>query len=319
MKNRLAVATALAALAVMLLCPADALESAQYGLRLCAQVIVPSLLPFFVITTLLNSLGLPGFLGRRLTPVMSRLFGVSGAGAAAFILGVTGGYPLGAAAVADMRARGDITLPEAENLMGFCNNSGPAFIVGAAGIGVFASSGAGLLLYFSHVAAAAMTGVLLSKRVQTSPTAPPVHIRSVGLSSALPDAVKKSVVSVLTVCGFVVTFTVLVGLLDAVGIFTSLTGCIAAHTGLELHFVRAFLTGILELGSGIGAMQGLALNPYNLALCSFILSWGGISVQFQTMAVLADTDIKGVRHMAGRLISAVISAAITLLLSGLFF
>ena len=130
---------------------------------------------------------------------------------------------------------------------------------------------------------------------------------------------KKSVVSVLTVCGFVVTFTVLVGLLDAVGIFTSLTGCIAAHTGLELHFVRAFLTGILELGSGIGAMQGLALNPYNLALCSFILSWGGISVQFQTMAVLADTDIKGVRHMAGRLISAVISAAITLLLSGLFF
>jgi sporulation integral membrane protein YlbJ len=318
-RNLTAAAAAVCALTALLLCPDAALKSAKYGLTLCADVIVPSLLPFFVAAALLNELGLPRYLGRRLTPIMSRLFGVSGAGACAFILGITGGYPLGAAAIADMRSRGDIGREEAENLLGFCNNSGPAFIIGAAGVGVFSSSGAGVLLYFSHAAAALMTGILLSRRTFVSSAAGPVYAGSVGLSSALPDAVKRSVVSVINVCGFVVTFTVLCGLLDAFGTFSRLVGAVSAASGLELHFVRAFFTGLLELGSGIGVMRGLAVTPLNLALASFILGWGGVSVHFQTLAAISGTDIKGVRHLAGRLLSGCISAAITFLLAGAIY
>lgn len=317
MRNRIAVAAALCALAALLCCPGQALEASRYGLDLCARVIVPTLLPFFVLTVLLSELGLPKMLGRRLEKPMRALFGVSGTGAAAFLLGVTGGYPLGAAAVAEAREKGDVTREEAENLLGFCNNSGPAFIIGAAGVGVFGSSGAGLLLYFSHVTAAVMTGALLSRRGAVSNAPPRADARALGLASALPAAVKKSVVAVLNVCGFVVIFCILVGLLDAQGGFSLLTGVIAAHTGLELHYVRSLLTGLLELGSGIGAMQGLALTPLNLSLASFLLGWGGVSVHFQTMAVLAGTDVKGVRHLAGRLLSGCISAAVTLLLGGL--
>lgn len=93
----------------------------------------------------------------------------------------------------------------------------------------------------------------------------------------------------------------------------------AARLGLELHFVRAFFTGLMELGCGIGSMEGLAATPANLALASFILGWGGISVHFQTLAVISGTDIKGVRHFAGRLLSGCISAAITFLLAGALF
>lgn len=317
MRNRIAAAAALAALAAMICCPAQALSASRSGLDLCARVVVPTLLPFFIVTSLLGELGLPGHLGRRLAPVMRELFGVSGAGAAAFVLGVTGGYPLGAAAVADMRARGEIGREEAENLLAFCNNSGPAFIIGAAGIGVFGSSGAGLLLYFSHIAAALMTGALLCRRsADAPPRRQPVCAGAVGLASALPEAVKKSVTAVLSVCGFIVLFSVLIGVLDALGAFTALAGELAARGGLELHFARALLTGLLELGCGIGSMEGLAATPVNLALASFILGWGGVSVHFQTLAVLAGTDVKGARHFAGRLMSGCISAAITLLLSG---
>lgn len=316
MKNRVSVAAALGALAAMLCCPAQALNASRAGLDLCARVVVPSLLPFFILTSLLGELGLPGHLGRGLAPVMRRLFGVSGRGAAAFILGVTGGYPLGASAVADMRTRGEISLDEAEDLLTFCNNSGPAFIIGAAGIGVFGSSGAGLLLYFSHIAAAVMAGALLSRRSGRDFASPPVCSGTVGLSQALPEAVRRSVTACLSVCGFIVIFSVLTGLLDAVGVLSALTGAVAARLGLELHFVRAFFTGLMELGCGIGSMEGLAATPANLALASFILGWGGISVHFQTLAVISGTDIKGVRHFAGRLLSGCISAAITLLLAG---
>ena len=101
--NYIALAVTLSALGALLLCSQAALESARAGLALCAQMIVPSLLPFFILSSLLQQLGLPGILGRWLSPVTQKLFGIGGAGASALLLGVTGGYPLGADAVARLR------------------------------------------------------------------------------------------------------------------------------------------------------------------------------------------------------------------------
>lgn len=85
-------------------------------------------------------------------------------------------------------------------------------------------------------------------------------------------------------------------------------GTLSARLGLELHFARALCTGVLELGTGIGAMQGLTPTPGNLALAAFLIGWGGVSVHCQTAAVIAGTDIKSARHTAGRLLHGVISA-----------
>lgn len=306
---------ALAALLALIAGAPAAAESARAALALCAQMIAPSLLPFFVVSSLLRQVGLPGALGRLLAPVTARLFGVSGAGASAFLLGVTGGYPLGAATVAQLYREGSLTRDEAERALAFCNNSGPAFLVGAAGTGVFRSAGLGLLLYGVHVAAAVLVGMLYAPR-KPLPTPPRrAQIAVLGLGQALPAAVREAVGAVLTVCGFVVTFSVAVGLLDAAGILPAAAGALAARCGLELHFTRALLTGLLEIGAGLGAMQGLAATPENLALCAFLLGWGGLSVHCQTAATLAGTDLKGARHTAGRLLHGTLSALLVLLLA----
>ena len=138
------------------------------------------------------------------------------------------------------------------------------------------------------------------------------------ISAALPQAVRQAVSAALSVCGFVVCFTVLAGLLDAVGWFSLLAGRLSALTGAELHFSRALLTGILELGSGVGAMRGLSVSPANLSLAAGMLGWGGISVHFQTLSLLCDTEIKSALHFAGRLMSAIISAVLAYLISFLF-
>ena len=126
--------------------------------------------------------------------------------------------------------------------------------------------------------------------------------------SALPEAVRSAVRAVLTVSGFVVTFSVMTGVLDASGLLPALVGTSAARLGLELHFTRALCTGVLELGTGIGAMQGLMPTPGNLALAAFLIGWGGVSVHCQTAAVIAGTDIKSARHTVGRLLHGAISA-----------
>ena len=53
--NYIALAATLTALGALLLCSQAALESARAGLTLCAQMIVPSLLPFFIISSLLHA------------------------------------------------------------------------------------------------------------------------------------------------------------------------------------------------------------------------------------------------------------------------
>ena len=114
----------------------------------------------------------------------------------------------------------------------------------------------------------------------------------------------------LGVCGFVVCFAVFTGLLNANGFTDLLAGRLSELSGQALPWCRALLTGLFELGGGIGALRGLAPTPANLALAAGLMGWGGVSVQFQTLSLIADTDIKSAPHTAGRLLSAMFGYAL---------
>ncbi|MCL2081609.1 MAG: hypothetical protein FWH16_05890 [Oscillospiraceae bacterium] len=79
----------------LLFMPRLASQAARDGITLCLNIIVPSLFPFFVLSTLVVELGLARYLGRALENVMRPLFRLNGACAAAVVLGFIGGYPVG--------------------------------------------------------------------------------------------------------------------------------------------------------------------------------------------------------------------------------
>ena len=306
-KNRLAVFASLCALFVLIVASREVLESCRYGLRLCVDLIVPSLFPFFVVTGLLNRLGFPFWLGEKLSPLSQRLFRVSGAGVGALLAGLCGGYPMGAACVAELLRNSVIDRREAERLLLFCNNTGPAFFVGAVGSGVFHSPAIGLTLYGIHALSAVLIGILFRAEKAMEPSTLPVQRAIPSFSKAFPGAVQQAVTSVLSVCGYVVCFSVFTGLLDTSGFFNTLLDAISGFLHLEPSVLRAAVIGFLELGSGIGALRGLPPSALSLALAAGIVGWGGISVQFQSLAMLADLDIKSAPLFAGRLLSAVLS------------
>lgn len=297
---------------VLLLHADVGLQGARAGLTTCWQTILPSLLPYFILTGLLTRLGIPALLTRWLTPMMSRLFRVSGAGAGAFILGVSGGYPLGAVAVAELYRAGEVDESDGARLLAFCNNSGPAFILGAVGVGIFGDIRIGILLYLIHVFSALLTGLLLAKgRGTYTPRQIPPRIQMIPFSKALTDAVSAALVALVRICGFVVFFSVVTRILWTLDLIQ--VGSLILHQflGVEIQWLCALLAGILELGGGIATLSGMPVSPLNLALAAFILGWGGISVQCQTMAVVAGTPIKTALHWTGRILNGGFSAAIT--------
>ena len=98
-----------AAFAGLLFTPAAALAGARQGLEVCSTVIVPNLLPFLVLSGMLDGLGLPRRFGRLMGPLTRRLFALPGSVAVPFVLGLCGGYPMGASAAADLVRRGDLS------------------------------------------------------------------------------------------------------------------------------------------------------------------------------------------------------------------
>ena len=312
LRRYLPLGVGLAALAALVLCPEAAASSARAGLRLCAEMLAPSLLPFFVLSGLLRLMGLPGALGRIAEPVTARLFGLSGAGASAMLLGLTGGYPLGAAMVGSLTRDGQMDPDEAGRVLGFVNNSGPAFLIGAAGTGIFQDRILGVKLYLTHVLAAILLGVLLTPARARTPERERAAIRVLPLSEALPQAVREATDAMLTVCGFAVAFSVLTGLLDAAGWLSALAASLAQVFSTTPQFCRALLMGVMELGSGVGAMQGLPATKENAALAAFLIGFGGVSVHCQTAAVLAGTGVKRKKHFWARLLHGILAAAMML-------
>ena len=300
MKQTITAAAAGAVFLALAFSSGTVLEAARTALILCAETILPSLFPFFVLSVLISRLGLPRALGRRLGGAAGRLFGVSGAGITALPVGLLGGYPMGAACVAELLARGEIDEKEAGRLLLFCSNSGPAFLISAVGAGAFASARAGFLLYAAHVGAALLTGFLLRRPGGCRAAAEPAPAEP--FAAAFPAAVRQAVSAVLTVCGFVVCFSVLLGLLESWGLFSLL--------GIHTPERRALVSGFFEIGSAVGALRSLSASPAHLALAAGVLGWGGLSVHCQTAALFCDSELSLRRHALGRLCSALLSALI---------
>ena len=114
--------------------PKETFQASLEGLNLWFGVVLPALLPFFVMAELLIHLGVIQFLGVFLEPVMYPLFRIPGVGAFAVALGLASGYPLGAKLTADLRRERLITQIEAERLVSFANTAGPLFIAGAVAV-----------------------------------------------------------------------------------------------------------------------------------------------------------------------------------------
>lgn len=304
-------------LAGLVISPTEAATSAAISLRLCAGTIVPSLFPFMVVANMAVRLGLPSAAGKLLSPVSHKLFGISGAGLSAFILGLFGGYPLGAVTVSQLYSAKAVSRPEANRLLRFCNNCGPAFTISVTGAAVFGSAAAGYFIFGVHCVSAVLLAVLHRKK---SAEIPVCHAQyRLDTAAAFTESVRISAVNCLSVCGFVTFFGVAVGLLDVSGFLPQLCGKISATIGSELHFVRSAAAGLLELGNGVGSMAGLSMNAKNLALASFILGWGSLSVQAQAAAAINESGLSAKPHFFGKLEHGVLAAVLTLLAYPIFF
>ena len=110
--------------------------------------VLPALLPFFICANFLQNIGIMRYLKSGVFP---------------FVMSVLSGYPMGAKIIGDLRRRGEISLSEAKRLVSFCSTSGPAFMMGAVGVGMLGSAVGGAVIAAAHYIGAAVNGILYTR------------------------------------------------------------------------------------------------------------------------------------------------------------
>lgn len=293
-----------------LLCYSKAVSAAMtQALALCVQVLLPSLFPFFVLSSMVISTGVIQRLSTRLEKPFQWLFGLPGSFGAALLLGAAGGYPVGAKTIATLYQQGQCSRRDAEKALRFCNNAGPAFLISAVGASLLQDPHAGLKLYAVHVLSALIIGFIYRKNTDHVKyhciTAD--HMRNTATISLFLRAVTDAFSSFLNVSAFVLIFSVISTMLQQLPLIDSLH-CLPG--GGILWY--GLLAGFLELTSGVACLtQGGLPSSILLPALSFLCGWGGCSVQFQTINLLHDAGLSCRQYLKSKLLQGILAALIT--------
>ena len=293
----------LALFAAFLLCPAACAEGVRDGLSLAAGRALPALVPFFLASGLLVRTGFAEIFGRLLARPLARLYRLPPAAASAVLLGLTGGYPVGAATAAALLEQGALSREEAARVNLFCNCASPGFCIGLVGLGVFGSARTGAVLYGIHALSALLAGLLTARGGSPQPLPPngmpPARAPRESFAAAFCAAVQQAAATALTVTAFLTVFSILLRLL--------------APVLAPIPYGQA-LAGVIELTNGLDRLTALPLSRGGLVtLASFLLGFGGLAVHFQVRALAAPQDLPMAGFTAAKLLHGAIAALLTAL------
>ena len=131
-RRSVALAFSMTVLFWLLLDAGDMRRAVAEGISLCLESVIPALFPFLAVSSLVMELGLGEWAERRLGWFMA-LWGLPGSAASALLMGLVGGYPLGARTAAELTHKSLLTREEADRLLTVCNNANPAFFLSVLG------------------------------------------------------------------------------------------------------------------------------------------------------------------------------------------
>ena len=265
-----------------LLCrPQAASASVRSGLLLWYHSVVPTLLPFMLLTGLLLRLRLLEpllpFLQRCLAPI----FGCSGYGVFAILCGFTAGFPMGAKLTRTLLDQKKISHKEACHLIGFVNNPSPAFLLSYVAADQWQHPELCILLIGNVFGSALLYGILSSFRfrsVRTDPSrsgsvrAAAIHESPQDCFALIDSCIEDAVSATVRIGVYLIAFSMLVDT--------------AASIPLASTPVGLVLFAALELTNGIHLIAHSTLSfQVQLVLIPALAAFGGCSVIAQSIGI----------------------------------
>ncbi len=260
------------------------ISGATEGITLCLQTVIPSLFPFFVLSAMVTA-GLTRYSIRFLSPI-GRLLRIPDGSEGLWLIGMLGGYPVGARAIRKANQDGFLSDSNFRRMMAFCSNSGPAFIFGI-GSHLFSDGFWCWLIWSIHVVSAVIVAVLTPGGDRDRMT--PKCVPSVTIGEALESAIK----TMSLVCGWVILFRIIIAF------------CQRWFLWALPQPVRMLFLGLLELANGCTLLCSIPEESIRFVFFSVFLGFGGLCVTMQTWSLCDGKHLN--MYLAGKLTQGLLS------------
>lgn len=271
--------------------PDEITNGVTEGLTICFNVVLPSLFPFMVVSAYIIKSGSLRFLYKLFYPLTRFVLRLPVCTVPVVVMGLAGGFPVGAKMTSLLLESGEITENQAKRLCLFCINGGPAFVISAVGVKMLHSSKAGLIIFASLCISSLVLGFLVSffddkkaveKQYENSWQSP-----LLALSASVTDGVQ----SILGICAWVV-------------LFSGITECIDSLTLSENTYSAT--VSLLEVTKGCTLLAG----EMGLPVIAAAIGFGGFCVHCQVFSYIKETGLKYRYFFVGRVLCASLSAVI---------
>lgn len=303
-KKNLPKAGVLLFLALILAFPASSYQGAKKGLLLWFNTLLPTLLPFMILSNLIVYMRITAPLSRILYPVFHRIFRVSKNGCYPVLIGFLSGIPVGAKTTADMMERGELSASEGQYLLGLCNNASPMFIMSYISLTQLNRPDIRLILLLILYSSALVSALLWkaltgSKRKVSALSLSSENLAQEDIGSRFDfKKVDKSIMDafdiITRVGGYVILFSISAQIISDIG----------SHNGL----FKLLILGFLEITTGINKISTSALSmDMKIALITMITAFGGLSGMAQTNSVISNTRLSIHTYMFQKLLHMIVA------------
>lgn len=310
----------------VILNPTLSLQGAKDGILIWINILLPSLLPFFIISEMLIGLGFVDFIGTLLKPFMKPIFNVPGEGAFPLTMAMLSGYPVGAKLTSRLRENRLITKEEGNRLICFSSTSGPLFMLGAVSIGMLGDSSLIPLIILPHYLSILIIGLFIGSSnlkdkeetflnenenlIQELQKTYLTWIkRKKSIGSLITNSVKESMDSILIIGGLVIFYSVLVEILFNLNLIYNIIIKISNFFSTDIQFLKGVIVGFIEMTTGCKNIAEANINIlYKILAINFVIGWSGISVHSQALSFINNTDLNGKLYIASKFFHGLLSA-----------
>ncbi len=285
---------------ILFLFPDLCIEGAKSGLLLWSGTIVPTLLPFLLLTGLMNKFHALHLLSFLFYPIYRRFPSLNKNLAYTMVLGFFCGYPLGAKIIRDLILCGSYTKKEGQCLLAVCNNVSPMFTIGYTLHLILKDEVRTSLFFFCLYAPNIVYFLFHAIRLyrqgffREHPVMPVISAQK-----TMDEIIFDSLRSIFSIGIYIMIFSIGANLLISIPSTPS---------------VISLLIGCLEITTGITHFGTLPLPfPVKSAAICAISAFGGFCSAAQTAAVSGDSHLSILHYLGTKAVFSFVSGCLALI------
>ena len=311
-------AFALGMITLLLIEPEVYTKSVFNGLILFAVSVLPGMFPFFFYGKILTLSGFGDDFSAVLGKPFSKIYRTDKTSSYVFVMSLLSGYPVGARMLADFYENRLLDTDECKKISAFTSTGGPIFIVGTVGAGLFGDKRIGYVILAAHVLSSLLNGLVYrGKRAAEKP-----HSQKAAKSpdNVLSESINSAILSVLTVGGYVALMGMAADAFSNLKILDALSAPFGLISETAAGIFRSVVISAVEMTRGCLEIEKTAASlPLKIALASFAVSFGGLSVTLQSVTFLSKCKIKAGFYLLSKTTQGLIGFLIGFAAGYLFF